>query len=281
MKFCGNCGNSVPDDARACPYCGSMLDGGPAPAPAKGGIGGFIQSHKKLLIAACAGIVGLIAVILILSAIFGGSYKTPIKEYYARQNSKDYDIEDRFVNQFDGLGKKQLKAIYKIISSSKNWKDAEDDYEDNWKEFCDNNEDEYGKDWKYTYEITDTDELDKDDLKDIKDEFKEAGATLIDAGKRILDMDNDELKDQADSLGLKKDDLKELGKLLKELGQELKGVELKKGYEVDIDWAVEGKDGDDDGDYTWTIVKADGDWVDLDNISAYYVMGFINSVYES
>lgn len=272
MKFCGNCGNSVPDDARACPYCGNMLTDAPAAAaPSKGMDAGSIFQKYKLWII----IAGVILALLICWFAFGqslvfGTYKTPIKNHYAQLNSEKIDVEDTFINMYDGVGKSQLKDIYKILESSKNFKDWKDEQEDDWKDYhVDALEDEYGKGWEYDFEITDKDDLDEDDLKDIrKGVFKAEGDRLIDYGKDILDLENDQLKAMAERMGLKKDELKELANLLKELGKELKDVEPKKGYEVDVDWTIAGKDDDDDGDATFYVVKVGQRWVSTNNISA-------------
>lgn len=258
MKFCGNCGNSVPDDARACPYCGSMLES--APAPAKAGVGGFIEKYKKLLIGVAGAVLALVLIIVLINAL-GGGWKAPIKDVINEMNSDEVDMENEIVNMYGGLGKKELKKIYKIVSSSKNFKDYEDESEDSFKDRAEDLEDEYGKNWKYSFEIDDKDDLDKDDLKDVKDEFKATGKDLIDFADRILDLDNDDLKDLADDMGLKKDELKDLAEAIKDLGKAIKSADVKKGYEVELEVKIEGKDDDDSTDEEITVVKADGNWV--------------------
>ena len=266
MKFCGNCGNSVPDDARACPYCGSMLES--APAPAKAGVGGFIEKYKKLLIGVAGAILALVLIIVLINAL-GGGWKAPIKDVINEMNSDEVDMENEIVNMYGGLGKKELKKIYKIVSSSKNFKDYEDESEDSFKDEAEDLEDEYGKNWKYSYEIDDKDDLDKDDLKDIKDEFKATGKDLIDFADRILDLDNDDLKDLADDMGLKKDELKDLAEAIKDLGKTIKSTDVKKGYEVELEVKIEGKDDDDSFDADIAVVKADGSWVIANTIYSY------------
>ena len=266
MKFCGNCGNSVPDDARACPYCGSMLES--APVSAKAGVGGFIEKYKKLLIGVAGAILALVLIIVLINAL-GGGWESPIKDTIKTMNADKVDVEEAIVNMYDGLGKKELKKIYKIVSSSKNFKDYEDDREDSRKETVEDLEDEYGKNWKYSYDVDDKDDLDKDDLKDIKDEFKATGKDLIDLADRILDLDNDDLKDLADDMGLKKDELKDLAEAIKDLGKTIKSADVKKGYEVELEVKIEGKDDDDSFDADIAVVKADGSWVIADDIYSY------------
>ena len=285
MKFCGNCGQSIPDDARACPYCGAMQGGAPAPAAKKAGFDakGIFEKYKKWCILAGVVIGLLLCWLLIGKPLIFGNYKTPIKQSVNYVNDKDFDMEERFVNMYNGLGKSELKKIYKIISSSENFKDFEDAQQDGWKDFREGLEDEYGKGWKVDYDITDKDELDDDDLKDIKnDYFKSAGKSLIATGKAILDLDNDDLKELAEDMGLKKDDLKELADLLKELGQVLKDAEPKAGYEVDIDTTIKGDDDEDEDSITAEIVKVGSRWIALPNelssISSVSVMNYLYGI---
>lgn len=284
MKFCGNCGQSIPDDARACPHCGAMQGGAPAPAAKKAGFDakGIFEKYKKWCILAGVVLGLLLCWLLIGKPLIFGNYKTPIKQSVNYVNDKDFDMEERFVNMYNGLGKSELKKIYKIISSSENFKDFEDAQQDSWKDFREGLEDEYGKDWKVDYDITDKDELDDDDLKDIKSDFKSAGKSLIATGKAILDLDNDDLKELAEDMGLKKDDLKELADLLKELGQVLKDAEPKSGYEVDIDTTIKGDDDEDEDSFTAEVVKVGSRWIALPNelssIGSVSVMSYLYGI---
>ena len=94
MRFCGQCGSPVPDDAKACPNCGTMLDGVPAPAPAgKSALGAKLKEKKNLLIGIAAALVVLILAIAIIPGLFS-SYKTPVKAAVSSMNAKKLDLED-------------------------------------------------------------------------------------------------------------------------------------------------------------------------------------------
>lgn len=283
MKFCGNCGNSVPDDARACPYCGTMLSGGPAASAKKGfDAKGFFANNKKKIIAACGAIVGIVAIILILSAIFGGSYKTPIKHYFANENNlKKAELEDVVVNGMDGFAKSEIKDVYELLSSSKNFKDVRKQIEENWKEEAKDNEEEYGKDWEIDYEIDkdSLEEWDEDDIKDYQDWLKDAGKELVEKGKNITKMDNDELKEMAEDMGLKKEELKKLGEAYKELGNALRNAEVKAGYDLDVDIKIEGKDDSEEDTLSFRVMKVDGKWTSYENIVQTIVT--LNAIYSA
>lgn len=269
MKFCGQCGKSVPDDAFACPYCGARL-GADAAAPSAGnGIGAKLKEKKNLLIGIGAALIVLILAIAVLPNLFGGSYKTPVKNLISMQSQKKADPEERFVNSMGGYGKSELKKMYKILSSSDNFDDYKEDLEDNYEDFLDNMEDEYGKRWKLSYKIEDKDKLDKDDLKDAKDMIKSTGSALADWADGILDMDNDDLKDTADEMGLKKDDLKKLAQIAKDLGKKLKKAKVTAGYDLEVNIRIKGSDDEDDNDIDMTVVKVDGKWVSLSSVNSY------------
>ena len=269
MKFCGQCGSAVPDDAMACPNCGSMLGG--APAPAKRSFLDKLKEQKKLVAGVVAALVVLILAIAILPGLFG-SYKTPVKQSVASMNAKKLDLERNFVGSMGGFGKSELKQIYKILSSSDNFKDYKEDREDTFEDSLDDVKDEFGKNWKVSYKIEDKDKLDKDDLKDAKDAIKSTANGLIDWADSILDMDNDDLKDTAEEMGLKKDDLKKLAQLCKYLGKKLKKANVSAGYDLDVNITIKGSDDDDDYDADMTVVKVGGKWVLLNSVTSYYAI---------
>lgn len=269
MRFCGQCGSAVPDDAKACPQCGAMLDGASAPAPAaKNSFVAMLKEKKNLLIGIAAAIVVLILAIALLPNLFG-SYKTPVKLAVSSMNAKKLDLEDTFVNSMGGFGKSELKTIYKILSSSDNFKDYKEDSEDRFADMLEDTEDDYGKNWKVSYKIDDKEKLDKDDLKDAKDSIKNTANSLIDWADEILDMDNGELKDTADEMGLKKDDLKKLAQTAKDLGKKLKKAKVSAGYELDLNMQIKGSEDDEDYDTDMIVVKVGGKWVALNAITSY------------
>lgn len=181
-KFCNNCGTQMDDQSTFCPNCGTasqVAEPAQASAPkadinaAVGKVTDFTQNYvnaakknKKLIIIPVAAVAALIAVIVLISLLAGGGYKAPINDY------------------IDMMSGKASKAQIKRMAPKEVWEkmedetdmdfdDVYDDYKDGVDDLRDNLEDEYGKNVKITYKITDKDKLDKDDLKDIKDELKD------------------------------------------------------------------------------------------------------------
>lgn len=282
MKFCGQCGRQIPDDAFACPYCGAIQGSAPARTPAKPSFGeslkAFVQKNKAIVIAA-AGALAAAIVLLLALAIFGSSYKTPVKDYIKQQNVSSLDVEKDFVNMYGGLGKSHLKKIYKILSSSENFEDYCDGLQDEFMTYRDDLEDAYGSNYKYSVKFLDRDPMTNSSLRTYKEDwFKVCGKRLMSEGDAILDMNSDDLRELADRMGLEKDDLRTLGKELKELGKDIKNANVKKGYEVDVTIFVKGIDDRDDYDVTFSVVKADGKWVNPIRIDQYTLLNYLYGI---
>ncbi|MFA5658303.1 MAG: zinc ribbon domain-containing protein [Oscillospiraceae bacterium] len=166
-KFCTSCGSQVPEEASNCPNCGAPT-GSTAPAspaapsaptatyaapapegvsakPAKGNIPTYIG----------IGVVAVIAIIVIalIASLFGGGYKKPIDNMIKGIEKQDAD--------------KFLSAYPEFLA------DQMDSYidDDAMEEMYDMLEDEYGKNIKISYKVTDKDKLDKGDLEDYEDEI--------------------------------------------------------------------------------------------------------------
>ena len=61
--------------------------------------------------------------------------------------------------------------------------------------------DEYGKNYKYTYKITYKEKLEKDDLKEFRDELRDAAKSLEGVVELTEDYDSDDWEDMADEMG--------------------------------------------------------------------------------
>ena len=73
MKFCGSCGQQIPDDANACPYCGAFQDGfTPAAAAGKKAF-----PVKKALVGAAALLVVFAVVFALVKILGGAGWKKP------------------------------------------------------------------------------------------------------------------------------------------------------------------------------------------------------------
>ncbi|MCM1228062.1 MAG: zinc ribbon domain-containing protein [Clostridium sp.] len=165
-KYCMQCGAQIDDDnAAVCPSCGANQDS----APTANGVDPVIVENptdgsKKMfpvLIAAAA--VVLVVFILILKALFGGSYKDPIDNFckametgkgkYLYKSMPEFMIED----EYDDMKKSEII----------------DELDEVGEDLLDSLEDEYGDDIKVSYKIKSKEKIDKDDLKDMEDDIED------------------------------------------------------------------------------------------------------------
>ena len=283
MRFCSQCGRQIPDIAKVCPYCGTRLE--PAPVPPRSAApvptnapGDFFRKNKKLIFAAAAVLAALLAA-FILIIVGSGRYKAPIKASIRAQNAQRLDLESEFVNMYDGIGRKHLKTIWKIISSSENFADLEDSRAITFDENRDWYSDNYGDNFKIKVAFEGRTEISDSRLRSYKeDTFKYTGKRLVSEGENILALDNEVLKSTAERMGLSKDELKKLADELIALGRELKSANVKKGYDVDALVTVKGRYDQDDDYHTYTSVKAGGKWVDPDSISYYTLVYYLYDI---
>lgn len=165
-KFCTNCGKEILDDATVCPECNADLTSAQpevqqaAPAaeptsftvtlPSKDEAINKIKKHWKV----GAIIAGVVVVAIIVGVLLsGGGYKGAIKDYMNF-------ICDGKVSNVEGF------------APEKYWEEIEDEYDVSLDDLEDDLQDEYeesveDKDIKYSYEIKDSEQMDKDDLEDL------------------------------------------------------------------------------------------------------------------
>lgn len=112
------------------------------------------KSNKKTIAIIVGAVVAVIALIIIIVAIFGGGYKSPIKNYYAgiqKVNSKTY-----------------LKSFPEFMKD-----DLEDEYDDEYLEDAkEDKEKTYGDKLKMSVKFISKIKINKDDLKDVQDALK-------------------------------------------------------------------------------------------------------------
>ena len=187
MKFCNNCGQQMEDESVFCPNCGATNEAAPA-APAAKAAGNDIMAKakgfgekvvnfcknfvnaamkdKKLLIVPAAAILGVIAVIVVLSLVFSHPYKGAIKDAIA------IDFGTATEKQYKAS---KPKAYWNYLEDERDMEfdDAWENYEDNNENLVEYLEEEYGDDYKVTFKIKDADKLSDKKLKEVKDYAKD------------------------------------------------------------------------------------------------------------
>lgn len=174
--FCGKCGAKNDDSAVFCAECGNRFQAAApvapadpaAPAAATGSKPGFKLDNRMIGIIAVVG-VAVLALIITCFFIFGGrSYKDVVKDYFKAIEKADAKL------MIELLPDDLIKSIMKEEDMTK--KEMTEDLQDELDDIH-----EYYDKVKISYEITDTEEFDKDDLKDLKKEYKEYDVKVKDA----------------------------------------------------------------------------------------------------
>lgn len=173
--FCGKCGAKNEDSAIFCAECGNLMAAQPAapaateaPATATGSKPGFTLNNRNIGIIAVAAVAAL-ALIIGCFFIFGGrSYKAVVKDYFKAIEKADAKL------MMDLLPDDLIKYVMEEEDMTK--KEMIEDLQDE----LDSMHKYYDK-LKISYEIEDTEDFGKDDLKDLKEDYKECGVKVKDA----------------------------------------------------------------------------------------------------
>lgn len=218
---------------------------------------------RKIWIMAGAGIALIAAVILVLS-LLGNTYKTPVqtteKLLNTALNGKSVEkIIDRAPSILNGFGESEAKKLIKIIKKSDQYKDAIEDANDAYSELKERLEDECGKNCKIKIKIEDKEELEKEDVREFRDQLRKIG----EMGKELDDIKTDDYEDMAEDTGLSKPQVKDMVKIAKSFCKDCKSAKVSAGYELSLVITLTGSELDEpeETDMTLRVFKVDGRWV--------------------
>ncbi len=224
---------------------------------------GFLKGSMGKIIALGVAVLLVVGLIFGAVALFGSNEKTPLNDKINELNLKKYkDPYDIALSHLNGFTEGEFKAIAKILKSSDDYQDAEEDRKEAFEDVVQDKKDEYGDNFKYSYKIDDKDKLDKDDLKDFEDRIQEAGKQLL-AMVELTEDDDYDWDAIADSLGISDKDAKAIVKNLEKIGKAWKKADVQAGYEMDITVILKGADLDepDEEEATICVYKINGKWV--------------------
>ena len=220
--------------------------------PFKGLVGGII------------GVVALIVIIIVAVSVIGGKgYEGPIEDICETLTDSETDMTKIADALLPDFVYDAFEDAYKIIKKSDDFDDVNDEFKELLENAYDGLEDDYGKNVKITYDIKSAEKIDKDDLKDMEDAFKDLYESVLeDLIEDIEDLDSDDWEDLADELEISKSDAKKLGDIAIDLMKEFKKPSVSAGYEVELRLKVEGKDESSKSDrITVHVYKINGDWM--------------------
>lgn len=168
MAFCPKCGKPFEENAANCAFCGARNPEVPASTnPKVNEIVNKARSLNKKNIAILAGaVVVVVLAIILISSIAGNGYKKAIDNFFAVTVEGDVDkleklAPEEFWEELEETFDVKLKDIKKNV---------EEEFEATFESL----EDDYGKNIKVKYKVLDKEELDEDDLDEIKDILKDS-----------------------------------------------------------------------------------------------------------
>lgn len=230
-------------------------------------------------------IIALLALVAIATgAIIGlnlwkNSYKTPIhvSQYYL--NSIDKITPEKEISLFtNGLGKSELKKIYRLLKDSDyflDWKDEQiDDMIENADYLCK----VYGDDYSFKFTMEEKTKLTSAELREYRSTLQDDISRL----NRILDyaaeFDTSDWGEFADTLDLTKTDAKKLIELLSDLQEDLGRLEVTKGYELEYKSVISGSylEEPEESSATMIILKVNGRWIHSTGL--YYLGNFLRMI---
>ena len=288
MAFCSKCGAKLEDGTKFCATCGAVQDVQETAAPAQEAPEAAPTAEKKpvkvdnkMVGLIAMGVVAIAAIVLICvigSALFGGGYKKPLKTLKKAVNSQSTDVDDVLdvLPKFVGNAYDDALGLVKDIDKDM-VKDVEDGIADALEGMYDGLEETYGKNVKVSYEIKDKEKLDKDDCEDIAEAYSSIVETVEDTiGIDLTDTKDledmvDEYEDELEDMDVSSKQIKKAIKLVSGLAKDLSDIKISKGYILEVELEIEGKDDDASMDVEVCVVKMNGRWC-IDILSTYAEM---------
>ena len=240
------------------------------------GIGERVKglNWKKIAVIAAIVIVLAAVVALLCVLIFGANRTTPLAVMEKYANAKQIKLETVVKDMVGGIEGNKTAKIVKIARTSDEFKDRIEELEENAADTYEDNQDEYGKNFKIRYKNDKEveEKIDKDDLKDYRSHIKELGDQYYELGKALGKLKSAELKDLAEDLDMSTKDVKECIDYLKTIGQKLKGAEVSEGYDLEYFITITGSELDDpdEDDGELTVLKVNGKWVSTQGLNFLY-----------
>ncbi|MDE6148471.1 MAG: zinc ribbon domain-containing protein [Ruminococcus sp.] len=156
-KFCTKCGAPLENNAAFCTNCGALVDTK----------NNSVNLHKKSTAILLGGILaGIIIIVILISLIFGGGYKSAIDNYFE-------GLEDANAKKFmNAMPECQIEYLEKSFEDYDEYDSLKEYFEYLLEVALDEVEDEYGDDISISYEIKDKEELSDKELKDIRKELR-------------------------------------------------------------------------------------------------------------
>ena len=228
-----------------------------------------------------AAVIAIVAVFVVIGAATN-NYKTPIKVMQKYDNKKTYyDESETMVAMLNGFCEKEIKAYVKLMKSGEDYKDELADAKEDFKDTIADLKEEYGSNYKYTYKVVEKEKIDKDDLKDLRDNLRDLADKYEDALVALDEYESEDWEELADQMGLdgNKSKAKKIKDIMKGIRKELKGAKVSAGYELEVVKTLKGSELDEpvETEKTIYVYKVNGRWLSSDALSVVAMFAYMGS----
>ena len=243
------------------------------------------NENPKKFITFSGVIAGALVVVVVLCCVFipmiGNTYKTPLNIELKFNNSrKPISSFEECIVATNGFAKNELKQILSIIEKSDEF--DVDELIEYVEEQIENNIDEYGKNYKYKYKILEKEKLEREDIRDFKnDRLKYTAEKIEEFVEEVDEVDSDEIEEAADEIGLTRSEFRKLVKAYEDLADRLKKAEISKGYELEIKFIITGSELEEpiETENTIRVYCINGRWVSENFFNSLYMFTFITNLF--
>ena len=113
--------------------------------------------------------------------------------------------------------------------------------------------------------------LDKDELKEAKEQIKSSGKSLKNMVERTEDWDSDDWADAAESMELYKSQAKSYYKIMKNIGSIMSKAKVTEGYKITVEIKITGSELDEPEveEEDFYVYKVNGRWVLGETVGIY------------
>ena len=234
-----------------------------------------VMALPKIIWIAAGAVIAAVIIAIILVSVLSNTYKTPVSIMEDMANTKKISNMGTYLTQsLNGLAEDEVYNVYKALTMSEDMQDQMDKALEAFEDEIEDKQDEYGENYKYKYKIEEKEELEKEDLREFRDQIKRLASSLESIIEETEDYDNDDWEEMADAIGVSKSEAKALVSALEDLHKELKSIKVDAGYELQVIETLTGSELDEpeEEEMELRVYKVNGRWISED---AFSVLGMM------